>query len=302
MGCSCEGFGEMCVDVKGGLRMYRKPAIAGRVVLALVMCIVLCFGSNAAMAQDYDTLRMQIGTASGFIGQLVTIPVYLATEIAETDSCGGFDISISLSRPDLMFFEVDTTTIDTVIEGDPPDTTYYDIDTMFVCQFDTVGALASSWDMVNCRSPLGRGLDLQLTGIADVGETGNNAIPADTSGILLNIFGRIKSDVPDTLSNRIVNIDAYTYYFSDRTGDNLLLPAKSINGWVEVQRAEPGDVNCDGTIDPLDVTYIINRVYKSWDVLCNDELGDIDCSGVLDPIDATILINYVFKSWPFPGC
>ncbi len=282
--------------------MYRKPAIAGRVVLALVMCVALCLRSNDATAQDYDTLRMQIGTVSGYVGQLVTIPIYLSTEIAETDSCGGIDISISLSRPDLMFFEVDTVTIDTVIVGDPPDTTYYDIDTMFVCQFDTVGTLASSWDMVNCRSPLGKGLDLQLMGIADVGSQGNHAIPPNTSGILLNIFGRIKSDVPDTLSDRIVNVDPYTCYYSDRPGDNLLLPAKSTSGWVEVLQVELGDVNCDGSIDPLDVTYLINRVYKGWDVLCSDALGDLDCSGGLNPLDATYIVNYVYKSWPFPGC
>gem|GEM_PF-6344698 len=65
---------------------------------------------------------------------------------------------------------------------------------------------------------------------------------------------------------------------------------------------ELGDVNCDGHVNPLDVMHLINRVYRGWDILCDDALGDIDCSGTLTPVDVTLLVNYVYKYWPFPEC
>lgn len=282
--------------------MYRTPAIAGRIVFALIICTVLCLGGNEVAAQSSDTLRMQIGNGSGYIGKLVPIPIYLSTEMDDTLFCGGFDIFISLSRPDLMFFEVDTTTVDTIIEGDPPETTYVDIDTMFVCEFDTTdGSLASGWDVVNARSTIGKGLELQLMGMSDFMEEGDLAIPANTSGVLLTIFGRIFSDVPDTLQDRLVNIDPYSCYYSNSRG-GLILPEESTSGTVEVEATAKGDVNCDGSINPLDVAYIVNRVYKGWMVLCNDELGDIDCSGGLNPLDAVYVMNYVYKQWPFRDC
>ncbi len=280
--------------------MVGKPAIAGRVILALIVYGALCVSCNVALAQS-DTLRMEIGNTSGFVGELIAIPIYLSTEMSEADSCGGFDISLALSRPDLMFFEVDTTTKDTIIEGEPPETTIVDIDTMFICQFDTVGTLASGWDMVNVRSIIGRGLELQLMGMADFMESGNHAITPNTTGILLNIFGRIDADIPDTLTDRTVWVDPNTCYYSNTQGD-LILPAKNTNGYVEVESYERGDVNCDNMINPLDVAFIINRIYRGWDVLCDDSLADIDCSGMLNPLDVTYMVNYVYKFWPFPDC
>ena len=81
--------------------MFGKPAIAGRIVFALVVCVVLYSSGSVALAQS-DTLRMDIGNASGFTGDLVTIPLYLSTEISESDSCGGFDVSVALNRPDFL--------------------------------------------------------------------------------------------------------------------------------------------------------------------------------------------------------
>jgi len=290
------------MDVKGGLQMFGKPAIAGRLLVALVVCVGLSFSSEPAMAlDDTDTLRMEIGNVSGFVGELVPIPIYLSTEMSDEDSCGGFDISLSLSRPDLVFFEVDTTTVDTVIEGDPPETTYVDIDTMYICQFDTVGTLASDWDMVNVRSTIGKGLELQLMGMADFMEQGNHAIVPNTSGVLLKIFGRILADVPDTMTDRIVNVDPNVCYYSNTRGA-LIEPAKNTSGSVEVESYQRGDVNCDTHVNPLDVMFLINRVYRGWQILCNDALGDINCSGGLSPLDVTFLVNYVYKYWPFPDC
>jgi hypothetical protein len=248
---------------------------------------MLFLSADPAVAQgDGDTLRMQIGNTSGFVGQLVSIPIYLSAEIGDEDSCGGFDISLALNRPDLMYFEVDTV---------------IDTDTSYVCQFDTVGTLASGWDMVNARSVIGKGLELQLMGISDYMEQGDHALPPNTSGVLLKIFGRILTNIPDTLSDRIVYVDPNTCYYSNTRGE-LIEPSKNTSGWVAVESYERGDVNCDNGINPLDVVFIVNKVYRGWNVLCDDSLGDVDCSGMLTPLDVTYMVNYVFKYWPFYGC
>jgi len=62
-----------------------------------------------------------------------------------------------------------------------------------------------------------------------------------------------------------------------------------------------GDLNIDGLINPVDVVYIINYVYKNSDARlqipsCPGDNGDLDCSGVIDAVDVVYLLNYVYKN------
>jgi hypothetical protein len=63
-----------------------------------------------------------------------------------------------------------------------------------------------------------------------------------------------------------------------------------------------GDVNHDESTDPLDVTYLVNYVYKGQDELldytatgCPHPNGDVNCDDSTDPLDVTYLVNYVYK-------
>lgn len=61
-----------------------------------------------------------------------------------------------------------------------------------------------------------------------------------------------------------------------------------------------GDVNCDGMTTPLDVSYLVNYVYKSQDALCVRSscpyhAGDLDCGGTTTPVDVAYLVNFVYK-------
>lgn len=68
----------------------------------------------------------------------------------------------------------------------------------------------------------------------------------------------------------------------------------------------PGDVNNDGgSPSPLDVTFLVRKVYKSQDALydyhglnnCPFENGDVDGSGGLpSPLDVTFLVRKVYKA------
>ncbi|MEW6412975.1 MAG: M14 family zinc carboxypeptidase [Candidatus Zixiibacteriota bacterium] len=64
-----------------------------------------------------------------------------------------------------------------------------------------------------------------------------------------------------------------------------------------------GDINHDGFLDPLDVTYFVNWLWKSGsDIACLEE-ADLNGDLEVDPLDLTYLVNYIWKGGPAPaGC
>ncbi len=63
-----------------------------------------------------------------------------------------------------------------------------------------------------------------------------------------------------------------------------------------------GDVSGDGAINPVDVVFMVNYVYKNWDSrvqppACPLEAGDVDCGGSVNPVDVVYFVNYVYKNW-----
>ncbi len=67
----------------------------------------------------------------------------------------------------------------------------------------------------------------------------------------------------------------------------------------------PGDANDDGTVDPIDVQFIVAYVFKQA-APPPAGLNSIDVNGDCsnDPLDVSFLVNYVFKSLGtlVPGC
>ncbi len=61
------------------------------------------------------------------------------------------------------------------------------------------------------------------------------------------------------------------------------------------------DLNGDNTIDPLDVAFVVNFVYKQLDarhslsLTCPYSNGDWDCNGAVTPLDVAFYVNYVYK-------
>ena len=61
------------------------------------------------------------------------------------------------------------------------------------------------------------------------------------------------------------------------------------------------DVNLDGAINPVDVVFIVNYVYKNIDSLepistCSKDNGDWNCDGETNPVDVVSFVNFVYKS------
>jgi len=62
-----------------------------------------------------------------------------------------------------------------------------------------------------------------------------------------------------------------------------------------------GDVNGDGAVNPVDVVFMVNYVYKGQDARiqpqdCLYEAGDADCSQQVNPVDVVYFVNYVYKN------
>ncbi|HDL02827.1 MAG TPA: hypothetical protein ENH25_01700, partial [candidate division Zixibacteria bacterium] len=63
-----------------------------------------------------------------------------------------------------------------------------------------------------------------------------------------------------------------------------------------------GDVNNDGSINILDITYIINYLYKGGPAPIFPEASDVDNSGSINILDISYIISYLYKGGPEPEC
>jgi hypothetical protein len=98
----------------------------------------------------------------------------------------------------------------------------------------------------------------------------------------------------------------YAPFFPD--GDYMIgIPANmaSITNGANYQYTAtlhvPGDVDDDGQVTPLDVTVLVNYVYRSYfGIARHDSFGDCNCDDSIDPLDVTILVNHVYRQGPEP--
>lgn len=63
-----------------------------------------------------------------------------------------------------------------------------------------------------------------------------------------------------------------------------------------------GDANGDGTINILDITYVIGYLYMGGPPPDPMESADVDLSGNVNILDITYLISFLYKSGPDPDC
>ena len=64
--------------------------------------------------------------------------------------------------------------------------------------------------------------------------------------------------------------------------------------------APSGDANSDGNINILDVTFIINYLYRGGPAPDPLQKADPDCSGAINILDITHIINYLYKGGAAP--
>jgi len=63
-----------------------------------------------------------------------------------------------------------------------------------------------------------------------------------------------------------------------------------------------GDANGNGAVEPGDIVYLINYLFRNDPPPDPYQTGDCNCDGEVDPGDVVYLINYLFRGWPPPSC
>ena len=64
----------------------------------------------------------------------------------------------------------------------------------------------------------------------------------------------------------------------------------------------PGDFNFDGSIDLLDIQFIINYLYKSGSEPHGLDAADINNDKLVNILDIVFIINYKYKGGSAPVC
>jgi len=251
---------------------------------------------------DVDTLIVvDLADTVGSPGNAVPVSVFLQNL---TDSIAGFQISVTLSRPDLMEFIADTL-IDTCIVC--VDSACTVLDTVFPCTTVVVpssvqGTLIQNWDLAVARTQ--GGTNVRLTGLADYNRD-RSPLPIlpFTNGVLIKVIAQVNCDIPDTLTSRTVVLQANQVgtYFTDPKGDTISV-VKLVNGSITVPFTLKGDLDNNQIFNVLDVVKLVNIAFRGGLPACPPGADDINCDGHVTLQDVVLLVNHVFRGWPRPNC
>ncbi|SYZ71806.1 exported hypothetical protein [Candidatus Zixiibacteriota bacterium] len=74
------------------------------------------------------------------------------------------------------------------------------------------------------------------------------------------------------------------------------------DGTLSILQGLCGDVNNNGVINILDVSYLINFLYKHGPALPNPYLADCNGKAGLNILDVSYIINFIYKHGPAPIC
>lgn len=300
---------------------------------------VVMFGTTQAQAVE---LVLDVGEASALPGEQVTIPVYLSNY---EDTIAGFNFWVHLDRPDIMQFTtvlgevVDTTwwictqwsgpdCIDSMMVSSDGEWDFLHVDTneVEIGTLDRVGTLVEGWEYVDSRSLGGYGHDLNVVGLANLPPPPMTpGIPLQEGGVLIKLVGTVY-DIPDTMTERTVNIHVETnmldhFSFSDPWGNSIGIVCDSIpdtSFWLCTQWAGEVCLNWQRvygppydsiSIDGYDIycyldTSIVHVLDGSVTVLVPPPplYGDVNCNGSVDIADLVYFVDYMFMGGPPSPC
>jgi len=102
------------------------------------------------------------------------------------------------------------------------------------------------------------------------------------------------------------NLHAWAAFLSDSAGYQVSLDSSAITvrgrGILDPDTLRCGDANDDGILNLLDVSYLINYLYREGAPPEPLEVADVDSSGAVNILDITYLINYLYRGGPVPVC
>jgi parallel beta-helix repeat protein len=96
-----------------------------------------------------------------------------------------------------------------------------------------------------------------------------------------------------------VQLDGSTQYI---VGEGQLMGGSSATHSYTVEEPIAGDGNGDGTINILDITFLIAYLYQEGPEPFPVEAGDANCDATINILDITYLIAFLYQDGPAPGC
>jgi plastocyanin len=93
-----------------------------------------------------------------------------------------------------------------------------------------------------------------------------------------------------------------SYDVTFRASDGLLLDTEIVTITVNSCCIKAGDANNNGAVNLLDVTFLINRLFKGGALPPCPAQADANGNGAVNLLDVTYLINFLFKSASAPIC
>ncbi len=117
------------------------------------------------------------------------------------------------------------------------------------------------------------------------------------SGLQLDEYSGHISGTPN--ESGLFSFNVYAYYVGDTISDT-----REYSLYIISDDDLPGDVNNNGVVNLLDITYIITYLYKGGPAPAVPEKADVNNSCTIDILDITYLIMYLYKGGPEPlwGC
>ncbi len=100
-----------------------------------------------------------------------------------------------------------------------------------------------------------------------------------------------------TILKSAVNIDSINPGYEGMLGYGALNIIAALESLIPITAA---DLNGDRTINMLDVTYLINYLYKQGPIPSPNEAGDLNGDTRVNALDVTYLINFLYKNGPPP--
>jgi hypothetical protein len=150
-------------------------------------------------------------------------------------------------------------------------------------------------------------IDLDGDGILGVEEQSPAVVMGTTNptarDVLVRVFLRDDQIMTKTLVGIVAIAGKTIRDRSDRTIDYLEATSASMSlpeSSTSCDCGGNGDVNHDLNLDPLDASYLIQRVYLGRDALydynatCPYPNGDINCDASTDPLDVSYLVSKVY--------
>ena len=87
----------------------------------------------------------------------------------------------------------------------------------------------------------------------------------------------------------------FGYVFSDGNYDTCILLEDCFNDWEDGDCPPAGDMNEDGSLNVLDVVYIVNCILFPSSCPNNSCLGDTNLDGVVNILDVVILVDNILN-------